>query len=537
MTTGPLGDVLRRLRGGDDRTDAELLADYAAGRDAAALAAVVRRHAPMVWGVCRRSLRDHHDAEDAFQATFLVLARKAGSLAAPGRVANWLYGVAARTARKARATAAARRTRERLEPDLSVPAEPEPRRHPLEAALDDELGRLPAKYRAPVVLCDLEGKTRDEAARELGCPPGTVAGRLARARELLAKRLARHGLALPPALVLTADDVPAAALDAASPRAAALADGVLAGLAFPRRTAVALVVVVAVGIGAATQRPAPQPSPPAQKTDEPAPRDVLRGEWRVISLGGANQEIREQVEAFGRLRVAGDRATLVLEPPGFEPKKTITFAEFTVTKLDLTATPATVDVRLDSLVGHEPRKTTTAPGILHLEGDTLKLHFGEDARPKAFPEKGADGLIVLRRVPGVKAPDPPPAPKERAVPPNADKKGFAVSGATVKDGKVEFGLSHGKNVTGVVRFIVSDDTGEVLWSVMASGQNPVRHIVYGVPPADPSYAGRRQLVPADGAAPADIRGRTVRVRVDYRFTTFLGPGTEVYETTIAVPRE
>jgi RNA polymerase sigma factor (sigma-70 family) len=183
------------LRAGAGLTDGQLLTDYISRRDEAALAALVCRHGPMVWGVCRRVLGNYHDAEDAFQATFLVLVRKAASIASRELLANWLYGVAHQTALKARATVARRRERQVTE----VP-EPEVTRqevwHDLQPLLDEELTRLPDKYRVPIVLCDLEGKTRKEAAQRLGCPEGTVAGRLARARVMLAKRLTQRGVTL-----------------------------------------------------------------------------------------------------------------------------------------------------------------------------------------------------------------------------------------------------------------------------------------------------------------------------------------------------
>src|SRR5262245_12293223 len=184
------------LRDGVGLTAGQLLEDYLSRREEAALAVLVRRHGPMVWRVCRRVLRNYHDAEDAFQATFLVLVRKAASIVPRKMVANWLYGVAHQTALKARATAARRRGRERQMADLPEPAGTEQKLwRDLQTLLDEELSRLPDKYRAVIVLCDLEGKTRKDAARQLGCPEGTVAGQLARARAMLAKRLARHGLA------------------------------------------------------------------------------------------------------------------------------------------------------------------------------------------------------------------------------------------------------------------------------------------------------------------------------------------------------
>src|SRR4029077_15436 len=178
MASSPMSEVVRHLRrsvlpDGAGRTDGQLLADYLSRRDETALAAVVRRHGPMVWGVCRRVLHHHHDAEDAFQATFLVLVRKAASIASRKLLANWLYGVAHQTALNARTARARRKTRERQATPMPEPeAGAREPWHDLRPLLDQELSRLPARYRAPVVLCDLEGATRKEAARQLGVPEG-----------------------------------------------------------------------------------------------------------------------------------------------------------------------------------------------------------------------------------------------------------------------------------------------------------------------------------------------------------------------------
>jgi RNA polymerase sigma factor (sigma-70 family) len=192
-------DHLRRavlLREGAGLGDGELLGCFIERHDEAALATLVKRHGPMVWGVCRRLL-SHHDAEDAFQATFIVLVRKAASIVPRAMVGNWLYGVAHQTALQARRTATRQRAREvqvTAMPDTAI-VQPEqwPDVGPL---LDQELSRLPDNYRAVVVLCDLEGRTRKEVARQLGVPEGTVAGRLPRARAMLAKRLAQRGVTL-----------------------------------------------------------------------------------------------------------------------------------------------------------------------------------------------------------------------------------------------------------------------------------------------------------------------------------------------------
>jgi RNA polymerase sigma factor (sigma-70 family) len=180
-----------------DPTDAQLLDCFVSRGDSGALEALVRRHAAMVWGVCRPLLGNHHDAEDAFQATFLVLVRRAASVHPQSRVGNWLHGVARQTALKARSLKAKRQQRERSLPEMP---DSETTQHDiwndLQPLLDREICRLPEKYRAVIVWCELEGKTLREAARQLGCPEGTVASRLARARAMLAKRLRRHGLAM-----------------------------------------------------------------------------------------------------------------------------------------------------------------------------------------------------------------------------------------------------------------------------------------------------------------------------------------------------
>jgi RNA polymerase sigma factor (sigma-70 family) len=196
MATG-LRQVLEHLQQGSGGfTDGQLLARFVATRDEACFAALVRRHGPMVLGVCRRVLHDLHDAEDAFQATFLVLARKAASLVVGESLGCWLYGVAYRTAVQARGLGARRRSRERPMNDMPHPEVMPAEVHDWLPLLDRELSLLPEKYRTAIVLCDLEGRTRKEAARLLKVPEGTLSSRLASGRQLLAKRLARCGVTL-----------------------------------------------------------------------------------------------------------------------------------------------------------------------------------------------------------------------------------------------------------------------------------------------------------------------------------------------------
>jgi RNA polymerase sigma factor (sigma-70 family) len=201
--------------------DWKLLDAFAAQRDETAFAELVQRHGGLVIGVCRRLLADAHEAEDVFQATFLVLARKAGSFSRRESLPGWLYRVAYRLALRARARSAQRRLREKSASDLprnertmaDDPLQPPaPAANPAEAAarrdlrlvLDEELQRLPARYRDPLLLCYFEGKTSDQAARELGFPVGSMSWHLARAREALRERLSRRGVLLSTALLATA---------------------------------------------------------------------------------------------------------------------------------------------------------------------------------------------------------------------------------------------------------------------------------------------------------------------------------------------
>jgi RNA polymerase sigma factor (sigma-70 family) len=200
MAANQMSAVIRHLHKAmlvQEVPDGQLLESFVSRREAAALETLVRRHGPMVWNVCRRVVHNHQDAEDAFQATFLVFVRKAASIVPRELVGNWLYGVAHQTALKTRATAAKRRTREKQVTEMPETAKfDKDDWTDLAPVLDQELTQLPDKYRAVIVLCVLEGKTRSEAARQLCWPEGTVAGRLARARTALAKRLTQRGVVL-----------------------------------------------------------------------------------------------------------------------------------------------------------------------------------------------------------------------------------------------------------------------------------------------------------------------------------------------------
>ena len=319
MSAAAIRGVIRRLGPGTGPpTDGDLVRAFAASRDHSAFAELVRRHGPTVLGVCRRVLADAHDAEDAFQAVFLVLARKAAAVRPPGAVGGWLYGVAVRTANKARVAAARRRRRE-----MNVAASAQASRErqlpvcsvedaELRAVLDAELSKLPDAVRAAVVLCDLHGRTRSEAAAELGCPEGTVAARLHRGRKKLGEALARRGLALP-AAGLGAVLAPAPVSATLSQSALALASGTASAAAralahevirskttITNTLAVGLLALLTGGVLAAgtllSGEPAPDQKTPPAKDDpvaiasEPktAPKP-LASPWRetkVLELTG-----------------------------------------------------------------------------------------------------------------------------------------------------------------------------------------------------------------------------------------------------------
>jgi RNA polymerase sigma factor (sigma-70 family) len=193
----------RKIRGAP--TDLQLLRRFVSQRDEGAFAALVERHGPMVLRVCRQLLRQPADAEDAFQAVFLVLVRRAGEIRQAELLGNWLYGVAHRVAARLRAREARRRSREAQGSAMAEAETDSPETEPdLQPLLHQEVDQLPEKYRAPVVLCYLEGKTNEQAAQALHCPLGTVKVRLARARALLRSRLTRRGLALSATLLAAA---------------------------------------------------------------------------------------------------------------------------------------------------------------------------------------------------------------------------------------------------------------------------------------------------------------------------------------------
>ena len=289
---------------GGDKTDHELLESFLTQREESALTCLVQRHGQMILSVCRQVLGDSADAEDAFQATFLVLVRRKTSLGGAGSVGGWLHGVAQHIALKARAKNSKRRNRERQARKMSEERPLDDLTfQELRAVLNEEIASLPEKYSAPIVLCYLEGKTQTQAARELNCPKTSLTSRLAHARELLRRKLERRGITLavgalattltemakaaPLPVLLTIKTVKAAALVAGgkavagvSAGALALAEEALMGLAGIKGKLVVMVLTLGLAIGGAgwaghrglteTTQPAPaaRAQPPAAK--EPA---------------------------------------------------------------------------------------------------------------------------------------------------------------------------------------------------------------------------------------------------------------------------
>jgi RNA polymerase sigma factor (sigma-70 family) len=418
------------------------------GGDPAAVEGIIRRHGPMVLGVCRRVLGvgGSADAEDAFQATFLVFVRKAASIAKTGSLGCWLHGVAYRVASKARVLRAKRRLHERRAAEMtSTIAERGAAEHDLRPILDEELARLPAKYSRPLVLCYLEGKSKDQIAVELGWPHGTVSGRLARARELLRGRLSRRGLALPAALLAAAlgpaaasAAVPASLLTstfnavgacAAGSLAAAavsvqtlnLAQGVLHAMMLAKLKFVCLIVaalgLVSTGLGvagwyalagdgvaaaaAATSAATPRPTVvlTAQANEE---QDKLLGSWHVVSAERNGQQPPEgERDAVMSMRINFGKETMTLSIGERETNFSYT--------LDSSKKPKQIE-----LLNIE--RNEKAAGIYALEGDNLKLcvaNSPNEPRPTEFATKAGVNhiLLVLKRGQG---PKPAPGAADRA---------------------------------------------------------------------------------------------------------------------------
>jgi RNA polymerase sigma factor (sigma-70 family) len=389
----------------NEPTDAALLTRFAADGDGRAFAALVERHGGMVLGVCRRLVGHEQDAEDAFQATFLVLARKAGAIRRHESVGPWLYGVAQRVARKARETTARRQIREAtLDEALAAgPMADEPDAE-VRAAVNAAVGELAPRFLRPVVLCYFQGQSTEDAARALGCPRGTILSRLARARDRLRVQLARRGVALTAAAVAAAlaaqrataavplplayttiQAATPAAAGAISARAAVLAKGVLTAMWVAKVTRVTAVAVVLAAGGVGLLATTAWADKPAAKEAKEAKLD---GTWQVtaVTKNGA-EDTKEEVES-GKLVFSGD--TFVLHHGGNMMKGTF--------KADATQSPATLDLE----VGEGADRGEGLLGIYELDGDKLRIcmaHKGT-GRPTKFESTAGSGvaLISLKRV-------------------------------------------------------------------------------------------------------------------------------------------
>ncbi len=456
MPTSPINEVIQYLRGalrpeGADLTDGQLLECFLSRREPAALEALVRRHGPMVWGVCRRVLQNHHDAEDAFQATFLVLVRKAASIRSGAKVGNWLYGVAHQTALKARATRSKRKMREARVRDMPEPAvKDQDPWNDLQALLDQAVSRLPEKYRTVIVLCELEGKTVKEAARQLGCPGGTVASRLARARTMLAKRLARHGPAvtggalaavmsekaaasvpttvLPSTIkaVTSAAAGQAAATGVISGTVAALTQGVIKAMLLNKLLKVTAVLLVVAALGGATgliyRTQAAEPGKEQEANEKPsAPKtgatgkeksskgdlDKLQGTWRLvrsemdgIAFGEDRPEIKDTRLVIDKSSITMS-GTVIYDPRiKKEPEHGKAVGTFTV---DTKKAPKQIIITW-KITPWLTKQHVVERGIYALEGDSLKLCFSSDTKflvPTEFSASAGSkrNLGTWKRVP------------------------------------------------------------------------------------------------------------------------------------------
>jgi RNA polymerase sigma factor (sigma-70 family) len=408
--------AIRGSLSGRADSDAELLQRFVTGRNEAAFAALMARHGPMVLGVCRRLLRHAQDSEDAFQATFLILVRKAASIGKRELLSNWLYGVALRVAARARSMSAQRRTHEAMDREQMAVATREPTgATDLSASVAEEVQRLPNKYRLPVVLYYLEGHTQAEVANTMRCPVGTIKTRLSRAREMLRRRLTRRGLALSTAAVATAllsetraMSVPPTLLASTHKVAMAFAAGDTAGSGLISAQTAALtkevlhnmfvakmkpvvlaVLALALVLGGASALAYSTLANQGEKNEKTKPdKETIQGNWEVVSLerdGGSRREEEQLKSAVWGF----DKGKLAWNLEGGDKIE----ADY---KLDPTKSPKTIDL----IIGGDPKRHLE--GIYQLKGDELSICIpvGVD-RPRPTELTGEKGskccLVVLKR--------------------------------------------------------------------------------------------------------------------------------------------
>jgi len=332
MPSPALSATLNRLaRGADPPADGRLVTRFARTADADAFAELVRRLGPMVLGVCRRVTGDAHLADDAFQAAFLVLVRRAADVRPAEAVRGWLYGVAVRVAREARAVSARRRAREApvpTLPDRAAEAPPPPDADALRA-LDEEVAALPEHLRAAVVLCELDGASRKDAAARLGVPEGTLSSRLAKGRKLLGDRLRKRGVTAAGLAVLAPVPVSArlttatSALASGPPPAgvAALAHGVVRAMVLHKFRAapvavvlfaVAAVAALAAGSAGSADPPRPAAVPVRVAADPPAPKAKANVPAAPVGI------IVGRAGPYWRFAADGKKIDEIHPPPGVQ---------------------------------------------------------------------------------------------------------------------------------------------------------------------------------------------------------------------------
>ena len=444
--------------------DGQLLERFVATRDEAAFAMLVGRLGPMVMGVCRAALPDRHDAEDAFQATFLVLARRAGAIRDRSAVGPWLYGVAHRVAARARVETARRRAREskagwsghQAPATDALEGASALERDEVGPAIHEELARLPEKYRKPVVLCYLQGRSNEEAALDLGWPVGTIKGRLARARGLLRDRLVRRGVApsiaiasstlltrstrasIPSELLNRAVRVALGAGGSVSPTAATaatltLANEVTRTMIFAKLKLIAaacLLTTTAAGataLFAITQQPTPEPardSHPADSNGSPEPQKVENASREATpessdqgsaeapkilptdpepslkflsndmpALTAEEQEIDTRLGDGSAAVMRALRARVEMHFPEATPlSELVAYVQSVVTTPDF---PRTIPVYVDPIGLEEQEVTLESPIQLDLRTIPLRRTLQLALRPLGLSYAVMDGMIVI----------------------------------------------------------------------------------------------------------------------------------------------
>jgi RNA polymerase sigma factor (sigma-70 family) len=395
---------------GGDQTDGELLARFVAKRDEASFAALVRRHGPMVLALCRRMLRHDQDAEDCFQATFMVLARKATTVKREA-VSSWLYAVAYRTSLEARAVNTRRRTREKQVHDMPHPEVWPPEVQDWRPWLDQELNRLPEKYRAVIAACDLEGRSRRQAARQLGISEGTLSSRLARGRRLLAKRLVPYGLSLSgatlaavlceaaasaqvsAALVSTTTKaailVAAGELTTVSAASAVLMKGVLKSMFLTKLKLMvsAVMIVTVLGASGLVYRAAGQSASPLDKQGDGKPKSELErlrheNELLKLNLEVVLEKVRAQEAELRTLK--GQSGQAAFSPDG---KKLATYSWEIVEGKPFKFTHVAPQVAIELDAAPKPRnKEELQRAIDSLEKALKELR--DQLKKEALPQKG-----------------------------------------------------------------------------------------------------------------------------------------------------